>query len=313
MTDATTSTATPKVGIGLPVYNGANFLRDAIESLLAQSFEDFELLICDNASTDETPKICQEYADKDDRIRIIRNRVNIGGGPNERRVFQLSRGQYYKLAHHDDVCHPDFLARCVAALDADPRLVCAFPSAVAIDGDGDYVEDLPAWPAFEVGDPVRRCWEALRFDRREPLAHFGVMRADVVGKVDLVGSSPSADRVWLGELLLHGPFKELPERLFLHREYETRSVRPFGFGHATIAWWDPSAVSWWSFPYWRTFAALNAAINRSPLTAEDRRRARRLLPRWAMENRHHLKLLYDLAIPARPLIDRMYQRMLDSR
>jgi glycosyltransferase involved in cell wall biosynthesis len=308
MTDSRVFSPAPKVGIGLPVYNGSDYLRIAIDAVLAQSFEDFELLICDNASTDDTPQICQEYADKDDRIRYVRNRFNIGGGPNLRRVFELNRGQYFKLAHHDDVCEPDFLARCVEVLDADPDVVCAFPSASAIDADGDFVHHLPSWPEFEGSDPIERCWAALQYEK-EPLALFGVMRADVVEKVDLIGSSPSADRVWLAELLLHGPFKEVDQPLFLHREYETRSVRTFGFGHATMGWWNPRKVSMWSFPYWRTFSALRKAINRSPLSAAERVRAYGLLARWATVNKHALKLIYDLVIPLRPVIDIAYQRM----
>ena len=307
MTDSRTFAPAPKVGVGLPVYNAADYLRSAIDGLLAQTFEDFELLICDNASTDTTPDICREYAEKDDRVRYVRNRFNIGGGPNLRRVFELNRGQYFKLAHHDDVCEPNFLARCVEVLEDDPRVVCAFPASSAIDAEGEFVKDLPAWPEFEVDDPVARGWAALRYEK-EPLAIFGVMRADVVEKVDLIGSSPSADRVWLAELLLHGPFREVPERLFLHREYDTRSVRTFGFGHATMGWWNPRAMSVLSFPYWRSFGALGKAIKRSPLTPAQRRRAYGLLPRWALENKHALKLIYDLAIPARPLIDVLYRR-----
>lgn len=309
MTDSRVFSPAPKVGIGLPVYNGSDYLRTAIDAVLAQRFEDFELLICDNASTDDTPQICQEYADKDERIRYVRNRFNIGGGPNLRRVFELNRGRYFKLAHHDDVCEPNFLARCVEVLDADPNVVCAFPSASAIDADGDLVHDLPSWPEFESSDPIERCWAALQYEK-EPLALFGVMRADVVEKVDLIGSSPSADRVWLAELLLHGPFEEVHEPLFRHREYETRSVRTFGFGHATMAWWNPHKVSMWSFPYWRTFGALLKAINRSPLPAADRIRAYGLLPRWATVNKHYLKLLYDVAVPLRPMINIAYQRMM---
>jgi glycosyltransferase involved in cell wall biosynthesis len=308
MTDLRVFSPAPRVGIGFPVYNGAEYLRTAIDGLLAQTFEDFELLICDNASTDDTPQICQEYAEKDERIRYIRNRFNIGGGPNLRRVFELNRGEYFKLAHHDDICHPEFLARCVEALDASPDVVCAFPSVTGIDLAGEVVAHHPAWPGLEGDDPVERAWLALQFER-EPLALFGVMRADVVEKVDLIGSSPSADRVWLAELLLHGPFKEVHEQLFWHREYEVRSLRSFGFGHATMTWWNPRRVSTWQFPYWRTVGALVKAINRSPLSPADRNRAYGLVPRWAKENKHYLKLLYDVAVPLRPLGDLVYRRM----
>lgn len=312
MAEAQVFRSSPTVGIGMPLYNAAGYLREALDALLAQTFEDFELLICDNASTDDTQEICREYAEKDDRIRYVRNRFNIGGGPNLRRVFELNRGKYFKLAHHDDNCGPRFLEKCVAALEADPRIVCAFPSAVAIDADGEVITEHLPWPVFESPDPVERCWGALQFER-EPLAIFGVVRADVVEQVDLIGSSPSADRIWLAELLLHGPFREIREPLFWHREYSTRSVRTFGFGHATIAWWNPQVVSRFAFPYWRTFRALAKAISRSPLSTRDRLRAYGLIPRWARENRHYLKLIYDVAIPARPLIDFAFRRLNANR
>jgi glycosyltransferase involved in cell wall biosynthesis len=307
MTDTRIPTRTPKVGIGMPVYNGADYLRDAIESVLNQTFEDFELLICDNASTDKTPEICLEYAEKDSRVRYLRNRVNLGGGPNHRRVFELSRGKYYRLFHHDDAMHPELLARCVEVLDANPEVVCAFPSAVRIGPDGKVNGHYPPRPAFESDDPMVRAWEALRF-AGEPLALFGLVRSEIMEKIDLPGSSPSADRVWVAELAMHGPFREVPEPLFLHREYPGRSMSAYGFGHATIAWWDPKAVGTLSFPYWRTFRSLVRAIRRAPLSRRDRLRAYQLVGRWAGENQHYFKLLYDLAVPLRPLIDFAYRR-----
>ena len=81
----------PRVSFGLPVYNGERYLEEAIESILAQTFEDFELVISDNASTDGTEEICRRYADKDDRIRYSRNTTNIGGMNNGNRTFRLAR------------------------------------------------------------------------------------------------------------------------------------------------------------------------------------------------------------------------------
>src|SRR5262245_49168770 len=103
----------PRVSIGMPVYNGERFLKDAIDSLLAQRFEDFELIILDNASTDRTEEICRTYADQDNRIRYVRNEENIGLARNFNRAFQLSSGEYFKWASADDVCHRDLVASCL--------------------------------------------------------------------------------------------------------------------------------------------------------------------------------------------------------
>src|SRR5512139_3267591 len=113
----------PRVSIGVPVYNGENFLKDALDSLLAQTFKDFEIVIADNVSTDQTEEICRSYAAKDARIRYYRNETNIGAGPNHNRVFELSRGEYFKWVCHDDMCAPEFLERCIEVLDRDPSVV----------------------------------------------------------------------------------------------------------------------------------------------------------------------------------------------
>ena len=289
----------------MPVYNGANFVAEAIESVLRQTFEDFELVICDNASTDETPEICLSYAAKDPRIRYLRNSHNLGGGPNYRRVFELSRGEFYKIANHDDVSHPQFLKRCVEVLDENPDIVSAYPLTADIDETGAIIRQWQKSPEFESPDPATRIWEALQFDR-EPMALFGVMRSDIVARTGLMPSAPSADRVWLAELLMYGRFAEVPEHLYLHREHPLRSTYAAGRGHASMAWWDPSMMGTFKFPYWRMFRHLARAIQQSPLTGNDRRLAYRLMLRWVGTNKHHLKLLYDVAIPVRPLIDKLY-------
>src|SRR5215469_6919606 len=107
----------PKVSIGMPVYNGANYLRSSVPSLLAQDYEDFELLISDNASTDETESICRELAESDGRIRYFRNERNVGAAQNYNKVFRLASGTFFKWAAHDDECHPTMLRRCVEVLE----------------------------------------------------------------------------------------------------------------------------------------------------------------------------------------------------
>lgn len=295
----------PRVGIGMPVHNGQNYMREAIESILDQTFEDFELLICDNASTDETPEICMAFAEKDDRVRYVRNRWNIGGGPNASRVMQMSRGEFFRLANHDDRWDRRLLERSVAALDERPDAVGAFPLTVDINEDGEVVREFSSRPAFESSDPIVRAWEALRFGE-EPMVHFGVIRADILGKSGLMPSVPSADLVLTAELALHGPFVEIGEQLFMHREHPQRSARAAGRGHESMAWWDPTLTGTFKFPYWRMLGELLDAVRRSPLHGRDRARAYALVPRFAMVNKHHLKLIYDAAIPFRGLIDRYY-------
>ena len=99
---------TPRVSLGFPVYNGERYLAAALDSLLGQTFRDLEVVICDNASTDRTAELCAAYAARDARVRYHRNPTNLGAAPNFNRTFELSRGEYFKWAAHDDVCAPTF-------------------------------------------------------------------------------------------------------------------------------------------------------------------------------------------------------------
>jgi glycosyltransferase involved in cell wall biosynthesis len=117
---------TPRVSIGLPVYNGENYLAETLDSILAQTFTDFEVIISDNASTDRTETICRQYAAQDRRIRYLRNTSNLGAAKNYNRVFELSQGEYFKWNGHDDPLAPVFLERCVAVLDRHPGVVLCF-------------------------------------------------------------------------------------------------------------------------------------------------------------------------------------------
>src|SRR5215467_13547235 len=128
--------AVPAVSICLPVYNGENYLAVAVESMLAQTFTDFELIITDNASTDRTEEICRKFANADPRVRYHRNERNVGGARNQAIAVQLSRGRYLRLSAHDDKMAPTHLQECVALLEERPGVVIAFTTTVEIDDVG---------------------------------------------------------------------------------------------------------------------------------------------------------------------------------
>ena len=126
----------PRVSIGVPVYNGELYLERALDSILAQSFDDFEVIIADNASDDRTEQICRDYACRDARVRYVRNETNLGASANFNRTFALARGPYFKWAAHDDVLGTDFLLRCVEVLDSNPDVVLCHTKTQQIDEDG---------------------------------------------------------------------------------------------------------------------------------------------------------------------------------
>ena len=130
---------TPCVSIGLPVYNGERFLTEAIESLLSQTYQDFELIISDNASTDRTEEICRKYAAQDPRIRYSRNAANIGGTNNANLTFELAHGEYFRWAADDDRCAPTLVERLVEELDKRPDVTNSFAAVVVIDANGSRI------------------------------------------------------------------------------------------------------------------------------------------------------------------------------
>jgi glycosyltransferase involved in cell wall biosynthesis len=215
----------PLVSIGMPVFNGELYVVAAIESLLAQTFADFELIVCDNASTDRTSDICLDYAARDARIRYVRNPRNLGAGPNFDMAFHQARGCYFQWAAHDDMFAPDYLAHTVAALEANPDAVLCTVGIVEIGPNDEalrrYVTPLDAATS---DDPVRR-FGCVIHTRHQAEDFFGLYRRTALLGTALIGSYSGSDRVLLAEVALRGRWVRLPEPLFLHREHPRRATR----------------------------------------------------------------------------------------
>ena len=206
----------PTLSIGLPVYNGEPFLQQALQSLLAQTYSDFELIVSDNASTDRTEEICRDYAAKDARVRYSRNTKNIGVGPNFNRVFKLSTGEYFKWASADDVCEPEHLARCLDVLYKDQSAVLACSRARFIDNAGKPLDlNDPGWN-LRVESPYDRLRYVIGAGHWVN-PHYGVIRSGALAKTRLMPGYPGGDYRLLAELSLLGKFVEIPEYLFMRR------------------------------------------------------------------------------------------------
>lgn len=250
----------PRASIGLAVYNGENYLAEAIESILKQTFEDLELIIGDNASTDRTEEICRACAAQDSRVRYLRHPRNIGANPNFNVLFKASSGEYFKWAAHDDVLHPDFLLKCIEALDRDPSVVLSYPRTVVVDEEGRPIKPGEARPRLASPKPRTRFIEALRDVATYPI--FGVIRSEVLRKTTLLGPYPGSDRVLMCELSLYGPFHEVPEELFFNRDHPQRYSRLFErlkTGRST-AWLDPIGAEEITFPIWHQYGEYFHAI-----------------------------------------------------
>jgi glycosyltransferase involved in cell wall biosynthesis len=131
----------PTVSVGMPVFNGERYLGRAIESILSQTFQDFELVIGDNASTDATEAICRGYASADRRIRYVRHARNLGVARNFNAVYHLSIGRYFRWAASDDLAEPRLIERCAAVLEQDSTVALAYGKTRLIDEHGALVSD----------------------------------------------------------------------------------------------------------------------------------------------------------------------------
>jgi glycosyltransferase involved in cell wall biosynthesis len=214
----------PRVSIGLPVFNGARYLKEALDSLLSQTYTDFDIIVSDNASTDDTKKICRTYQARDRRVRYYRNERNMGMAYNYRRVFELRTGEYFKWAAADDLCMPEYLRRCVEVLDADTRVVLVCARALYIDQNGGFLRK--ADPAWDVQSEA--AYERLRHviyiqSDADMDAWSGLARADALSKTRLIPSYPCGDKRPLGELSLLGRFVEIPEHLYMRRQHADAS------------------------------------------------------------------------------------------
>lgn len=275
-------TKTPTLSVGLPVYNGQQYLAQALEALLAQSYDDFELIISDNASTDGTESICRAYAARDDRIRYVRQPANIGADPNHQFVVDEARGRLFKWAAHDDLYEPELLRRCVEALESHPGVVLAHAADAAIDEEGNVLGRLPYELDTANPDPAVRLRNLLYVDGGND--DYGVMYTDVMRRIARYGvGAYGSDRVFVASMLLHGPFFHLPEVLYYRREHPGRVTRaPSKREHAAIL--DPRLANRLRYPMARLHAqyvlAYVSAIRRAPLTPADRWRCWREVAGW---------------------------------
>lgn len=240
----------PRVTFAMPVYNGEPYISQTIESLLSQSFKDFELLITDNASTDETQRICEEFAASDSRVRYVRNEQNLGAAGNYNRGFELSRGEFLKWCAHDDLLSADYLEKTVAALDAHPEAIMAYGWTQMIDTDNNEIVD--ATPTIlenmDSTDSVDRFMHTVKMGGSCG-GIFGLFRKSALARSTLHRGYYQSDRALLSELALMGPFAYVEDCTFFNREHETRSMS-LDDKAARARWQNAKASGRFAFEQW---------------------------------------------------------------
>jgi glycosyltransferase involved in cell wall biosynthesis len=208
--------SSPLVTIGVPVYNSERYLRQSLDSLLAQTHTDFVLVISDNASTDGTAALCKEYVARDARVRYYRNDKNLGNPGNFNRIYELTTTPYLKWSTSDDYWAPTFLERALEVMERDRSLALCFPQATLVDARGENPTPYDDVLHLMDPDPAERFLRLIK-DIRLAHQHLGVVRMSYLAKTHLLSAHVGSDINLLAELSLYGKFYELPERLYFRR------------------------------------------------------------------------------------------------
>jgi glycosyltransferase involved in cell wall biosynthesis len=308
----------PRISIGVPVYNGEAYIAQALEALLGQTFADFEIVISDNASRDRTAEICQAYASRDTRIRYYRSDVVLPPAENHNRAFDLSSGEFFKWAAHDDLCAPTFLERCLEAMERDPSVVLVYPKARIIDNEGAPLVEYTYQLTTGAARASQRFGALVRANHRVHGAFeiYGLVRAAALRQIPPMGNYPRADSLVLARLSLLGRFHEVPEVLFFSRDHGTRSVRALpsriGGGRTRLhryigtgpmpplEWWDPTKKGVIDFPEWKVLKEYVASVLNAPLTIKERCACFLQILRWL--STAWMKLARDLIIASEQML-----------
>ena len=259
-----TNLETGLVSIGVPVYNGARYLREALESLVTQDYPHFEIIISDNASDDETEAICREFVAREPRVRYYRSEENKGPFWNFVNVYELARGEFFMWNAHDDRRDPRCVSLCVEAFREHPEAVMCCMGVRFIDEDGRELPDIPV--VYHPTGPTRR--ERLRQLARTALGSdfYSLFKTSVIGlsrfgKIKVWGG----DTVTTAEICMLGEVVAVPEALFYYRVF--RDKGPKELAESISGWGTEISPSWIGL-----VAELIEAVHLSPLGAFEKMR-----------------------------------------
>jgi glycosyltransferase involved in cell wall biosynthesis len=213
------------VSVGMPVYNGERFLCEAIESILAQTHTTLELIISDNGSTDSTQEICRTYAQRDERIRYVRQPKNIGPIPNFNFVMQARRGDYFMWAAHDDLRSPEYMKCVLDELRSDPAAVLAQSWSRMIETTNpDTPDDWTFWRGYgNLAQSARidQRVQALLSNSNRAVGIYGLFRGSALNRLGVLYDGLSSDIEYLLRAFLLGRIRIVEKPLFEFRILNT--------------------------------------------------------------------------------------------
>lgn len=296
----------PLVGLGMPVFNGERYVAQAIRSILAQSYDNLELVICDNASTDGTERICRELAATDRRLRYHRNPENIGAHPNFNRAFELSRGKYFKWTADDDALDPDYLRACVEMMEAHPEAVVCQSQFDFIDAAGNRIgvcdtdlaeaqSNKPYVRFAAAALKAHNCYEVMGVFRRELLVNSNLLTSS-----SLLMSFHGGDRAFLAQLTLLGPFLHVSRPLLQVRDHKDRYTRSITKPKDRATWLDARLKGNITFPTLRLYREYWAMLLSSDLTVGAKLRGAFSLVQWWFVNWNAARAAVDICANVAP-------------
>ncbi len=222
----------PKLTVGIPVYNGQDSLGKCLDSILAQTFTDFEVMILDNASTDGTPELIRRYAERDSRIKWAQNRSNLGQSVNSYRLMYGTTTEFYALVHADLQWKPTFAEKCLEALEKDQEAVVAYPQCQFVDEKYNNLDLYRDTVNFAENDLCQRFVNVVT-GLGWCTAWHGVMRTDILHiqyyiSELLNNGNPAGDNLILAALALHGKFVQVEEPLLIRKKgaYQVKQESP---------------------------------------------------------------------------------------
>lgn len=205
----------PLVSIGVFLYNEERFVRQTLASLLAQDYENLEIVVSDNCSTDHTDAICRELLADDPRVRYERQERNIGAAGNSVRVLERATGKYFMWASGHDLWSPNLVSTCVAALESHPEAALAYASSSWIDDEGQPLGKESGWYDTRGTGAIVRFFMAF-WGNLHPV--LGVIRTAYLRELPRIHACAGSDQIVLAELALKGDFIYLPDASWQRRQ-----------------------------------------------------------------------------------------------
>lgn len=261
-----------KVSIGIPVYNGEDFIAGSIESLLSQEYSNYEILIVDNDSSDNTVDICQKFAAKDSRIKYIKNHGNVGSTRNFSRAFELSSGEYFMWASADDTFETDYVKNCVDVLEKDPSVALCYSWTNIIDSNGSLITVYKDKFNLNDNNSAKRYLELIYHLDLCNCLH-GLIRASVLSNTKMIQPESGAwDCVLLAEIALRGKFVQIQKPMFNRRRFVRDGTYEQRHARSAMMRWPhiENKRTIISLPICRMIRAHVAAINDSNIAINEK-------------------------------------------